>query len=152
MHPQAPALGRQGEVQEAAAGPELGQPESEVTAVVAPLKMHPSDKLSLVVITIFTMLIADWITDNSYQEVCAGRGCAGDWWLDHCSSALGRGKEFVKCLSAKLVLVLVLGLVLSKYLPNSWNVAEEGEIRRGERETRLGTDTGTNAASGVSNQ
>ena len=23
--------------------PELGQPESEVTAVVAPLKMHPSD-------------------------------------------------------------------------------------------------------------
>ena len=105
--------------------PELGQPESEVTAVVAPLKMHPSDKISLVVITTFTMLITDiWITDNSYQEVCAGRGCAGDWWLDHCSSALGRGKEFVKCLSAKLVLVLVL--VLSKYLPNSWNVAEGG--------------------------
>ena len=77
--------------------------------------------------TIFTMLIADnRITDNSYQEVCAGRGCAGDWWLDHCSSALGRGKEFVKCLSAKLVLVLGLGLVLSKYLPNSWNVAEGG--------------------------
>ena len=61
--------------------------------------------------------------------MCAGRGCAGDWWLDHCSSALGRGKEFVKCLSAKLVLVLglVLVLVLSKYLPNSWNVAEEGK-------------------------
>ena len=59
--------------------------------------------------------------------MCAGRGCAGDWWLDHCSSAPGRGKEFVKCLSAKLVLELVLGLVLSKYLPNSWNVAEGGE-------------------------
>ena len=31
------------------------------------------------------------------------------------------------------MLVLVLGLVLSKYLPNSWNVAEGGEIRRGEK-------------------
>ena len=62
--------------------------------------------------------------------MCAGRGCAGDWWLDHCSSALGRGKEFVKCLSAKLV--LVLGLVLSKYLPNSWNVAGGGD-KEGEK-------------------
>ena len=104
MHPQAPALGRQGEVQEAGAGPatnqrsvftlwtnqrsvftvwtnqrsvftvwtnqrsvlpELGQPESEVTAVVAPLKMHPADKLSLVNITVYTILITDnWMTDN----------------------------------------------------------------------------------------
>ena len=45
VHPQAPALGRQGEVQEAAAGPELGQPESEVTAVVAPLQLHPYSTL-----------------------------------------------------------------------------------------------------------
>ena len=32
-----------------------------------------------------------------------------------------------------MVLELVLGLVLSKYLPNSWNVAGGGEIRRGEK-------------------